>query len=391
MKYEKTGMLFEQREQNNPLKSFVFIEEVGKLINLTTVARLDDGNKDGYQRLIKCAKVKSIAKFMKTDEKNIIPNTITIAIGTELNCNTTASTIEFEYDDSEPVFLQDLMECKKSNVNTDGLKIENKALIIDGQHRLYGIYKNNPKDKVIVTAIINPELADQAFQYIVINQKAQSASVVDVKSVINSDEYIDSLSDRLIAVGITYGKTATILDYFHRNENSPFKDIIYWQLTEDKTRRVVPHVALEQMYRYCNLSIKGITEETQLLDFISTIWSRIKETFLETWNMTIEDKHSSNILNKASLMAITEFIVKESKVTARQNNKQIHEFTEAEMFAVVDNSIGKLPPEFFTSKWIGGLDNSGGREIIKSSIDTVIENISFESNWDENVQLLTVK
>ena len=384
-------ILLEQREGDNPLKCFVFIEEVGKLINLATVARLDDGNSIGYQRLIKCLKVKSIAKFIEANENNIIPNAITLAIGKELNCNLDKleeSEIEFEYEDSQPPFLDDLMLCKNSTVYTNGLKIEKKALIIDGQHRLYGLYKNNPKNKILVTAIINPALTDQAFQFIVINNKSQSSSTVDVKSIINSDEYKNDLKNRLIEVGITYGKTVTILDYFNNNRNSPFKGILNWQNTEDKTKRIVQLNAIEQTYRYCNLEIPGIADETQLLEFISTIWNKIKLLFIETWENTINDKRYSNLLNKATIISITEFIVREVKIMARQNKKQILELTSIEIDTIVENSIGDLPSEFFTVSWQKGLDTSAGREIIKTSIDIVLENISYGYDWNQKVPVI---
>lgn len=391
MKYKNTGILLEQRVGENPLKCFVFIEEVGKLINLTTVARLDDGNKEGYQRLIKCTKVKSIDKFIKSNPNNIIPNAITIAIGKELDCNLEkleSSEIEFEYDDSEPLFLDNLITCKESTVDTKGIKIGNKALIIDGQHRLYGLYKNNPKNKVIVTAIINPELADQAFQYIVINQKSQGASTVDIKSVINSDTYKKDLQDRLIEVGITYGNTATILDYFHSNSESPFKGILDWQNTEDESKRIIQLNAIEQIYKYCNLEIRGVVDETQLLEFISTLWNKIHDLFEMTWNNTIVDQKYSNLLKKASIISITEFVVREAKTVARQNKKQLLELTSDEIKTIVNNSIGDLPPEFFTVTWQGGLDTSAGREIIKSSIEVVLENISYNNDWDQKVPLI---
>ncbi len=390
MKYENTGILFEQRDGNNPLICFVFVEEVQKLVNLSTVARLDDGNKEGYQRLIKCAKVKSIAKFLESNENNIIPNAITLAIGAELNCNLEklqSSQIEFDFDDSKPIFLDDLMICKDSVVNTEGTPIQNKALIIDGQHRLYGLYKNNPKNKVLVTAIINPDLADQAFQYIVINQKSQSASTVDVKSVINSDEYKNELKERLIEVGITYGKTATILDYFHSHKNSPFEGILDWQNTEDKTKRIVQLNAIEQIYKYCNLEVRGVADESQLLEFISILWNKIHELFTDIWDKTIVDKKYSNLLKKASIISITEFVVREAKIMARQSKKQILELTIEEIDTIVQNSIGDLPPEFFIVPWQGGLDTSAGREIIKSSIEIVLENISYGYEWNQKVPL----
>jgi len=390
-KYKNTGILLEQREGDNPLRCFVFIEEVGKLIHLATVARLDDGNSIGYQRLIKCTKVKSIEKFIASNKNNIIPNAITLAIGKELNCNLDKlenSKIEFEYEESKPPFLDDLMACKNSTVNTEGLKIEKKALIIDGQHRLYGLYKNNPKNKILVTAIINPELADQAFQYIVINQKSQSASTVDVKSVINSNEYKNDLKDRLIEVGITYGNTATILDYFNSNRNSPFRGILDWQNTEDKTKRIVQLNAIEQVYKYCNLEIRGIADETQLLEFISIIWNKIKTLFINTWEKTIENKRYSNLLKKATIISVTEFIVREAKIVARQSKKQILDLTSTEIDEIVQNSIGDLPDEFFTVPWQGGLDTSAGREIIKASIDIVLENIAYRYEWNQKVPVI---
>lgn len=390
--YKKEGLLLEQREDNNELLCFAFIEEVGELINMLTVARIDDGDKEGYQRLIKCVKIKSISKFLDKDNKNIIPNSITIAIDKDLNCDVEKlqndSILKFNYNDTPPPFLEDLIECKGKHVDTDGSSTQKKPLIIDGQHRLYGLYKNNPKNKVLVSAIINPELVDQAFQFIVINQKSQKANTVDVKSVINSDGYDDELKDRLVQVGITYGNSANILDYFNRNESSPFLGILDWSNNSEKKKRIVPINTVEQIYRICNLETRGVADESQLLEFISIMWNKVKSLFKDVWNNTIEDPKYSNILKKASLQAITEYLLIETKSKMRELNKPILEFTKEEIELIVDNNLGKLDSNFFTVKWRSGLDTPNGRETIKDSINQSIENSFYGNDWDYKVSLI---
>lgn len=390
-RYNKKGLLFPQREKENELLCFVFIEEVEKLVNMLTVARLDDGDNEGYQRLIKCTKIKSISKFLDKDKKNIIPNSITIAIGKELNCKFTEDNLSFDYIDSIPPFLDSLGNCNDKNVNTKNSSSNYKPLIIDGQHRLYGLYNNNPKNKILVSAIINPELVEQAFQFIVINQKSQKANTVDIKSVINSGGYDDELKSRLVQVGITYGDSANILDYFHSNLESPFKDLLEWQNNPIHEKRIIPINTVEQIYKICNLETRGIADESQLLEFISIMWNRVKHNFKDVWESTIDDPKSSNILKKASLIAITEFLLTEAKSKMREYNKQILDFSKEEIEFVVDNNIGKLNPEFFTRTWQSGLDTANGRETIKTSINMALENPLFGNEWDYKIPLFNNK
>ncbi|MDD3008400.1 MAG: DGQHR domain-containing protein [Arcobacter sp.] len=387
-KYDKNGLLFEQKVDVNELKCFVFIEEVGKLVNMLTVARLEDGNPDGYQRLIKCAKVKSISNFLAKNNKNIIPNSITIAIGTELNCEVTNDKIIFDCNVTTPEFIDELLKCKDKNIDTRNLDTKNKPLIIDGQHRLFGLYKNNPKNKVIVTAIINAELEDQAFQFIVINQKSQKADTVSIKSIINSDLYDDKLKKRLIQVGITYGKTATILDYFFTNELSPFKGLLLWSQNPDTNKKIIDITAIEQIYKVCDIETRGLSEESQLLEFITIMWTKIKSLFNDVWYKTIENPQYSNIFKKATLISITEYILSEAKPKIREYRKQLLDFEENEIEQLVETNLAQLPAAFFTSVWRSGLDNSNGRETIKASISTIIDNVIMGEEWNLKVPVI---
>lgn len=121
---------------------------------MLTVARLEDGNPDGYQRLIKCAKVKSISNFLAKNNKNIIPNSITIAIGTELNCEVTNDKIIFDCNVTTPEFIDELLKCKDKNIDTRNLDTKNKPLIIDGQHRLLVCIKIIQKIKLLLQQLL---------------------------------------------------------------------------------------------------------------------------------------------------------------------------------------------------------------------------------------------
>lgn len=370
----KNGLILEQRVDENPIKCFTFVIKASEAIEFCTVIRQVDNKKDGYQRRVNTNKLRSIKKFMAINKNNIIPNNVIIALGKELSpVITNNNTLTFNYNPDE-----NAME---------------KALIIDGQHRLYGLNEYSADSNVLITALIDIDIVDQAFQFVVINNKAQSAKLIDVKAVINAEAFKDKLQDRFIEVGIRYGNTSTILDFFDKNEDSPFKGLLDWDL--NKNHRIIQLKALEDIFKYTQKNIPAFQEEDDetILNFLNITWTLIKEQFKTEWQKSIDTKHKeSNLLKKSTIIALTEYIVSESKSAQRYAGFSFDTFDESTIKnKVLEQTIFKLPKEFFTKNWKGGLDTSGGKELIQESIERIIDNIDNKISWESNVIVLKLE
>lgn len=306
---------------------------------------------------------------MTINKNNIIPNNVIIAIGKELSPKISNNTLTFEYDEKDK-----------------------KALIIDGQHRLYGLNEYSEDAKVLITALIDIDIIDQAFQFVVINNKSQSAKVIDVKAVINADAFKDKLQDRFIEVGIRYGNTSTILDYFNKNDESPFKNLIDWDLNSKESNRIIQIKALEDIFKLTKNNIPLFNEEddSTILNFINIIWTLIRDKFRKEWDLSINTKNKdSNLLKKSTIVALTEFIILESKSAQRYSGFSFLDFSETTIKEkVLEHTIFKIPNEFFTADWKVGLDTSGGKDLIKESLDMIIDNIENNKHWDERIPVL---
>lgn len=118
------------------------------------------------------------------------------------------------------------------------------------------------------------------------------------------------------------------------------------------------------------------------------MWTKIKSLFNDVWYKTIENPQYSNIFKKATLISITEYILSEAKPKIREYRKQLLDFEENEIEQLVETNLAQLPAAFFTSVWRSGLDNSNGRETIKASISTIIDNVIMGEEWNLKVPVI---
>lgn len=155
------GIIIKQRE-GCEYKIFTFKEKASEILKFTNVTRQADKSINGYQRVINPNRVKAIIRFLEAHPNNAIPNNIVIAITKgKMSSSISNNTLVFKYN------MEDT---------------EEQALIIDGQHRLEAINKFNPDEEVLVTALVDIDILEQAIQFITINTKSQSAAKTDVKS-----------------------------------------------------------------------------------------------------------------------------------------------------------------------------------------------------------------
>lgn len=362
----ENGFSIEQRK-GNTFKIFTFKDKVSNIIKFCSVSRQADEDSNGYQRLLNSNKIKAIVRYLEADENNIIPNNIIIAIGKDMDAEVQNGKLKFTYSN------------------------DNMALIIDGQHRLNAINSFDADEEVIVTAMVNIDVLEQAIQFITINTKSQSATKVDVKSVLNAEYYKDILTQRLSNAGITNLKTSTILDYFHNSEHSPFKGYLDWSLNRNEDLRIIQLNALEQVVRLCKNEIEEFNEDEDLIIFfISTLWEELHNKFSDCWELSISTKNKEcNLLKKSTIIGITEYFIGEAKAAADYSEFfSFDDITNEGIKALLQKSLFFLIDDFWMANWKKGLDTSAGRAMLRSSTKKVIDNIKKGKDWSEKVELI---
>ncbi len=160
---------------------------------------------------------------------------------------------------------------------------------------------------VLIVSLLDASVEEQAFQFIVINNKAVRVPTENVKSIIaNIDE--EKLQDRLLKAGVKYGNTSPVLRDINDSERSPFKNLLDWQYNNQGTK-LVPLTAIEQSLRYLKAKFKFLDEDDDsLVEIFFAIWRSVKNEYEQLWGKD-NDNNDNKLMKKVSINALNEYIV----------------------------------------------------------------------------------
>jgi len=346
------GFMFKQREEENAPKVFVFNIKAKELLQHSIVEPVERGT-EGIQRLLIPLRVKKIKNFFDKDgnENNIIPNTIIVAIDKEPMDGFTDNKLQFNVEENEK-FIK----------------------IIDGQHRLEGIAQSNSDLNILVTAFIKPSATEQAFQFLVINNKSHKVPSVHVKALVANYATIESdLQKRLNNVGITFNQIPDI-DLVDREEDSPLKGLIKWENNEDG---ILALTAIERAFLYIVDRIPEAKEDDSIKrDILYQIWKANKELFPDMW----ETQEINHLLEKASFIVLTIILIDYTfsycDTKSDIEDIEITVMDENIFFEATKIYLKNFPKDFWKKEWTKtGLDTNAGRVLIKNSISQIKSNI----------------
>ncbi len=145
-------------------------------------------------------------------------------------------------DDRVEKFLKDVPETKKKKskssekttpeeeLTTTLRSLLRPAMIVDGQHRVFGAYTSDNAKTInfTVNAISDADWIEQVFQFVVLNKQAKPISSSFLSSILNTSLTNDEVQDiekRLSDVGIKNSERK-ILKYLNHNTNSPFHQMV---------------------------------------------------------------------------------------------------------------------------------------------------------------------
>lgn len=334
------------------------------------------------QRLLRETRKKSITRFVKNGSKNTIPNSILLAfeagkakfnsLEESLNVCLTETNI---HNDCDPQLKWGTLEFSFTSSQDNFC-----AYVVDGQHRLYGLSDYNAEDlPVLVVSLVDASVEEQAFQFIVINNKAVKVPTNNVKAIVaNLNE--EELQLRLLKAGVKYGHTSPTLRDINDLDTSPFKGLLDWPYNQ-AGNKLVPIATIEQAIKYLKIMFTFLEEdEDSLVEIFCAIWRVIKDNYAEIWGV------DNIFMKKVNLNALNEFIADRLKYAWELSLVDIFDAGELEKHVL--KIVKLLPQEFWKAEWSIKLQDSPSvRKQIKDDLSTLADNCRLRRKWYQDLQL----
>lgn len=354
---------FKQRESNESLETCIFSVKVGELLEWVTIPSLSPEKKDGIQRARNDFRVRGIKKFMVEDARNIIPTAIVIALSADVykilpNKEDGFSTIEIDEGQSA------------------------EALVIDGQHRLYGINDFDPNAFVPVVAILGASNDEKAFQFIVINNKVSKVSPDHIRALTINYSAQD-LDIRLRSARLTLNRNVSYVGWANEVEDSPFKGLVSLPDIPEENHWIVP-ASIEASIAYIQSKAMRVLEDDEtLLDFFLTIWTAIKKN----WdNAFFKD---GKLLSKVGVICMTQYVVDAIESIATYSDDEVDLLNEDDVTKCVEKILNMQKEEFWMVKWtITISDTKSVRDQITAAMKQIQQNIKYKSQWSTDVNII---
>ena len=378
------GLRVRQRDAEGATELFTFYARASDVDGWAGVRRSADMD-EGIQRVLKESRKRAISRFVASEETNTIPNSILIAFGDgvatfeETDCGGADDTsngcgdrlawgtLTFDYRPEAP-------------------DDERAAMVVDGQHRLRGLaaYADDSGEDLplLVVALLDADVQEQAFQFVVINNKAVRVPTANVKSIIAGiDE--KALEERLNNAGVRYGSISPVLRDLNDLQESPFKDLLKWDYNKVDEGQLVPLTALEQMLRQLRVEFPFLEEDEDTLFFaFLAIWRAVASCYPELWGQ------EGKLMTKVGLAATNEFLTQRLKTFWESGLVDLYQPESVEPRVV--EIMGRVPQEFWSSEWTIGKvqDNANVRRLIKRDLATSQNNARLKRPWHDELQLV---
>lgn len=390
MQFQYLTLTYEQRPAAAGAPRFcIFRAPVGEILRWAAIHRLSKLNPNAIQREPKRARILGIKRFLVQDERNTIPAAVVVALnGVGIQplegCKLVSSGAPVPTNT-----LQGLAQLLIS-VPDDGDLSQIPGLVIDGQHRLKGIAEFNPETSVNVVAILDTDTNEQAFQFLVINNKAAKVSTDHIRAMVGLDYEELLLSTRLQTARLNLDDNVRSVSVMDTDSESPFKGMIKWPLNmtyegeKSKNSGQIPPAAIEAAIGYIKSKGIGDLDDPESVDqFFISAWSVVKSEWAHIFNK------DSKLLDKVGIVCLTEFMTNQLRSTSLNRKTR---FSMADPEAVVANTkelLETLSPEFWIVEWKStSYDTRAGRDQIVSALDRIHGNLSEERPWHTEVDII---
>lgn len=235
---------------------------------------------------------------------------------------------------------------------------------------------------VIVVALIDASHQEQAFQFVVINNKAAKVPTDNVKAII-SDIDVKELEERLLDAGVNFGDVPAALRDIDTRTDSPFHHLLDWPLNPT-SNKLVKLTTIEACLRTIRNEFRDVAEDEEASrEIFIAIWTAIKERYPGLWQI------NSQFMSKVGINALNDFLVDRLEIRLEEG---LIDIFDLEMVKEQTKGIlGNVPAQFWEGRWGEKLqDNAFYRDLIKGDLKTILQNRRGGSGkpWYDGLQLM---
>ncbi len=375
------GFRVVQRQDPAAISFFVFAATARDIRGWSTVNRLEE-QKGGIQRRVSAARLRALERFFKLNSINVIPTSVVLAF--------LPGTATFRRLDSLTAVCSeqttDTGEWGELSFDFDVDLPENErpAFVVDGQHRLLGMAHLEQEDlPILVSALLDAGPDEQAFQFIVINNKASRVPSDLVRSLI-VDFNEEALQDRLQTARVSLQPQALLVAMVDDESESPFYQMVDWERRRGEGRPCVKPAAIEDSLKYLRRRFSYLDEDQDaLIDFFFAMWVGVRLAYPELWDNT-----DNQLFSNAGFKAFSEYLT--DQIEALMGFGYVVDIMDQEAITEAAQRISsQIDVGYWTIVWqLKSLDTSAGREIIKDDLKTIRQNGRDGKLWSEELKLV---
>jgi hypothetical protein len=263
------------------------------------------------------------------------------------------------------------------------------AIIVDGQHRIFGAANIDQDLRLSVCALPAATWVESVFQFVVINQKAKPIKPAFLSSIVATSLSTDEISQvygRLKESRVDVGR-ADRMEQVNTDPKSPFKGMIDFEVEGSPGFLQFPGMS-KLVSEFFNIprshpvllttgQWNGVTGEW--IEHFFALWAGVRKT-LETADARLweqpTDANPNNLLKIVTLQEVQRFML-DTWADSRFIKFTAPQETEAHAASFWD----EFPPTFFTDEWRKkGLQTSVGRSILRSALTETRRNAG-RKNW----------
>ena len=352
-----------QRATENAPYFLLFHAPAGEVLEWADVRRLEE-EAGAPQRQTSPAKVTAIRRFLDTDGRNTIPTSVIVTLDidagqiTQPTAPSTVGRVRIAWQDGD----------------------QKPGLVIDGQHRLYGIADFNAETTVNIVGIIGADDMEKAFQFLVINNKASKVSMDHIRALALTYE-VEALRERLTTARLTLDPNVGFVGIVNDGEDSPFRGMIAWPLTPEAQRIVTPSSVEASIAYIQQKKVRDFESDDVLIEFFYTIWRQIRTRWVELW------EPRSRLLSKVGIICMTQYMT--DALTAQYDLGRLDISDPDAVGELVAEILETQERSFWRVPWTStSYDTKAGRALIVQSLTQIARNVRSGAPWTENVELV---
>lgn len=352
---------------------------VGQVLQWARVDRLQPDNVKGVQRKKNESRERQIRAFFQADDANTIPTAITVALPFEA---TNFKPAKLDGDSSGPISFNFKVKTLQGK--------ELPGLIIDGQHRTFGIDAFDPATRISVVFVLGADDAEIAFQFLVINNKVSKVSPDHIKALRLA--YIEDQLDARLTKSARMRSTGapTYLETIDSEDGSPFKGRLRWPRNpeHDGVKLIPPNAFETALLHVSSQDLVGGDRESRNYDTVVDIFLQVWEGVQEEWGEAWSDP-DSRLLSKLGIICMSQYLVDGlvARVEASEDITSIRDLDYVRLS--IKNMLQRQEYRFWTAPWsASSLDTSAGREIVIKDLRKIAINKRSGKVWSYDLALV---